>query len=670
MTASLQSCDVCDLRHITKPSIGWCTECDEGLCTECKEYHSLSKASRSHSVIPIAEYQKLPANVLKIVKNCASHDKRYQFYCYKHACPCCSKCMMESHKECQGLVELDDVIHSVKTSNALCEIEETVVEIAENLKKICQHQHDNLLNLKEKRKEIEKEIKKTRMKINSHLDKLQDDLMKQLNELEEKESSKNCKLLSSLEKKEKEIGECQNNLLNIKKHATDLQMFLIMKQIEEEVYNKESFLQDNEGKEHHTLSYKTNTSIQNIISDIRSFGEVRIESNPCDIVLIKKKAKQAQLTVPIVSTKSIENIKLTTHKTIDTQGDFIHGCCMLSDGRMAFSHHDDKTVRVFNDKGSKDFEVEMPCHPFDIVYISGNNTLAVTSGSSVMMGIYIIDLVTKQIMKTISLNSYIDGITPNGNQLIYSGRDNGIQMISLEDESLRDVVRDKMPVYCYIATLRDNIYHTNYLINSVTCYNLQVCRWNLKIRAIYQFLKQSRDKYLPGKPDGSEFYFNLKVCLMAASFQSCGVCDLRHITKPCIVWCTECDEGLCSECKEHHSLSKSSRSHSVIPIAEYQKLPADVLKITQYCTSHDKKYQFYCQKHECPCCSTCIVECHKECREIVELENIIRNAKSSNAMCEIEESLVEIAENLKKIRHHEQNNLLTIKEKEKKSKKN
>ena len=43
--------------------------------------------------------------------------------------------MMESHKEFHGLVELDDVIHSVKTSNALCEIEETLVQIAENLPK-------------------------------------------------------------------------------------------------------------------------------------------------------------------------------------------------------------------------------------------------------------------------------------------------------------------------------------------------------------------------------------------------------------------------------------------------------------------------------------------------------------------------------------------------------
>ncbi|CAG2231471.1 unnamed protein product [Mytilus edulis] len=83
------------------------------------------------------------------------------------------------------------------------------------------------------------EIKKTRITINNHLDKLQEDLMKQINELEEEGTSKICQLLSSLEKKEKEIEECQNSILNIKKHTTDLQMFLSIKQIEEDVYSKE-----------------------------------------------------------------------------------------------------------------------------------------------------------------------------------------------------------------------------------------------------------------------------------------------------------------------------------------------------------------------------------------------------------------------------------------------
>ncbi|XP_071121594.1 uncharacterized protein [Mytilus edulis] len=471
MAAPSQSCGVCDLRHITKPCIVWCTECDEGLCSECKEHHSLSKSSRSHSVIPIAEYLKLPADVLKITQYCSKHDEKFQIYCQKHECPCCSKCIVESHKVCQDIVNLDDVIQNAKTSNAFSEIEETLVEVTENLQKIRQHQQNNLLTFKEKRKEIEKELKKTRMKINNHLDKLQEDLMKQLIELEEKENSKICQLMASLEKKEKEIGECQNSLLNIKKHATDLQMFLSIKQIEEDIYSKDKKLQALvEGKEQYTLSYQINTSIQNIISDIRSFGEVRIESKPCDIVLIKKKARQAQLMIPIVPTKSIENIKLTVHKSIDTQGNTIFGCCILPDDRLVFTYYSVKQLKVYSNKGSKDFEIKMSCKPFDIVYIREDNTLAVSSNNP--STITIINLETKQMMKSIALGSEIYGIDLKDNQLIYSGKDKGIRMINLNDESISDLVREAMASGCYTATFRDNIYHTNNATYTVTCYNL------------------------------------------------------------------------------------------------------------------------------------------------------------------------------------------------------
>ncbi|CAG2231479.1 unnamed protein product [Mytilus edulis] len=313
------------------------------------------------------------------------------------------------------------------------------------------------------------------MKINNHLDKLQDDLMKQLNELEEIENSKMCQLMSSLEKKEKEIEESQNSLLNIKKHATDLQMFLSIKQIEEDVYSKEKKLQAlAEGKEQHTLSYQINTSIQNIISDIRSFGEVRIESKPCDIVLSKKKTRQAQLMVPIVPTKSIENIKLTIHKTIDTQGNTIYGCCILQDDRLVFTYYFDKRIKIFSNAGSTDFEVQMPCRPFDIVYISEDNLLAVSSGGSEKHKcITIIDIKTKQIKKTISLDSFVDGIALKDNRLIYSERDKGILMINIDDESINDIVREAMPSACYTATFRDNVYHTNSDTHTVFCYNLQ-----------------------------------------------------------------------------------------------------------------------------------------------------------------------------------------------------
>ncbi|CAG2199509.1 unnamed protein product [Mytilus edulis] len=209
------------------------------------------------------------------------------------------------------------------------------------------------------------------------------------------------------------------------------------------------------------------------MSNIKCFGEVQIETKPCDIVLSRKKTKQAQIMVPTVQTRSIENIKLKENKTITTKGKNIYECCIIPDGRMAFTYYYAHAVRVFSDTGLKDFEVKMPCAVYDILYISKDDTLAVTSGGSSHHCITIIDVQRKQITKTISINSHIYGIALRENKLIYSGQFKGILMIDLSDESINPIVRDKMPPFCYIATFRNQIYHTNTETHAVTCYDQQ-----------------------------------------------------------------------------------------------------------------------------------------------------------------------------------------------------
>ena len=78
---------------------------------------------------------------------------------------------------------------------------------------------------------------------------------------------------------------------------------------------------------------------------------------------------------------------------------------------------------------------------------------------------------------------------------------------------------------------------------------------------------------------------------MATSTVACNVCSVRHITKSSAVWCSECDEGFCTDCKEYHSLAKATRDHITITIEEYQKLPPFIVGINPFCDEHREKYQ-------------------------------------------------------------------------------
>ncbi|XP_071121194.1 protein lin-41-like [Mytilus edulis] len=306
MASISPTCGICNSRNICKPSTAWCFECNEGLCVECKDHHILNKASKSHGIIPVNEFQKLPVSVLQISESCKSHSERYQAYCHKHECSCCTKCLISDHKNCKDLTDMNDVLSSIKSSNMMLEIENSMREIAENLKRIQKNRARNLSSLKLNRRTIEKEIHIARQTVNEHFDRLERELLRELQTTENNERKKISKILSSVERKEKEICELQASLALIKKHASDLQTFLVSKQIEHELMNTDIFvqsMQDNNELLDVNISLKANNSVEGMNISILRFGNIVVNTSQGDMSIVRQKVKQAQVNVT-VGTKS------------------------------------------------------------------------------------------------------------------------------------------------------------------------------------------------------------------------------------------------------------------------------------------------------------------------------------------------------------------------------
>ena len=75
-----------------------------------------------------------------------------------------------------------------------------------------------------------------------------------------------------------------------------------------------------------------------------------------------------------------------------------------------------------------------------------------------------------------------------------------------------------------------------------------------------------------------------------------GVCFTRHISKVSDIWCSECGEGLCNNCKQHHSASKSTTHHVTVQIEECRKLGVFISEINELCEKHNNRYQTFCKK--------------------------------------------------------------------------
>ncbi|CAC5396343.1 unnamed protein product [Mytilus coruscus] len=426
MASKLIGCSVCNQRQITKPSVVWCSECNEGLCEDCREHHSLSNATKNHETVPIAKYIKLPAEVLQVAQFCQIHNEKYELFCRKHDCPCCKKCV-ETHNKCKDL-------RNIKSSEAFLEI-----EVADNIKRMRINREENLASIGEKRKAIKIEVQNFRTKINERLDNLQNDIMKEIKTVEERESKKIRQLLNTLIQKEKEIFKYQGHFENTKQYASEYQSFLALKQIEKYIANEDDFLQSIVKEEHANkidITCSVDTSLQKFIASMKNFGDVLVNSSPCNITIQKRKLQQAQIIVTH-PTRNFDSITLRLKQTIHTSLTNIRGCTFLPDGKMVFSCFNRKEVEVFMPNGSQEFALTNIGRLFDV--------------------------------KKIEIDSPNTGVAFNDGKLIYSARGNGLKMINLCDESIANLTTTEMSNLAYVSKFDDKLFYKNNDNYRVTC---------------------------------------------------------------------------------------------------------------------------------------------------------------------------------------------------------
>ncbi|CAC5408335.1 unnamed protein product [Mytilus coruscus] len=108
-----------------------------------------------------------------------------------------------------------------------------------------------------------------------------------------------------------------------------------------------------------------------------------------------------------------------------------------------------------------------------------------------------------------------------------------------------------------------------------------------------------------------------------ASALFCIICQCKDINKSAEEYCPQCEEALCGDCRDNHKISKLSKSHQTISVEKYNKLPSFIKQISHNCEEHECILEFYCKSHDSLCCKLCSISGHKECKEIIFIENFL-----------------------------------------------
>lgn len=117
----------------------------------------------------------------------------------------------------------------------------------------------------------------------------------------------------------------------------------------------------------------------------------------------------------------------------------------------------------------------------------------------------------------------------------------------------------------------------------------------------------------------------------------CQPCQEQGQTASAEFWCTECEEALCDNCKSLHRSFKLSRNHNVSTFPPFSgKQSSDKQKELAdneedkwlICDEHRDKYlEYYCIKHEKPCCILCKRQYHRDCCDVEKIDDVIDEYK-------------------------------------------
>jgi ElaB/YqjD/DUF883 family membrane-anchored ribosome-binding protein len=390
------------------------------------------------------------------------------------------------HRECSDIFPIDEVVDNAKISQNFQDLRQEVDDLVENIKRLRTDREENLKTANDQVQKHVLKVQNLRSNINQHLDKLEEELKSELKKMENKAKTDIQGTIAILNDKENDIVKCQKNIEDITKHASDFQAFFGMREVKSDVTDHEQYIQslpDDQKFAQINIKCSIDTKIQDILTDVKSFGSVGFQTERSSVSLGRNKNKQAHIL-------TINDKSLKLKRKVKTSGSSVRGCCVTTTGLMLFTlHYGFQLMVVYGDGSIKKVPVR---NCFDVVCID-DNTAAVTTGElSSAPGINIVNIARLSITKFVRLPGNTYGITYYNDSLICCIENKYVHVLSCsEDFRISTIPNTNTLGYSYVVAFKGKICYTNQRKKTITC-----CLFNGT--PVWQFKKED----ILGNPHG------------------------------------------------------------------------------------------------------------------------------------------------------------------------
>jgi DNA gyrase/topoisomerase IV subunit A len=348
---------------------------------------------------------------------------------------------------------MDDVIGDVKASVAMQRIEEELSELISKTETMIENEENSMHLVEDQTTNLKKDFQDMRERLEEKLSMIREQFKKMENKIDERKTDHETKTNDAITKLKENMKTAQNlrvTIAQIKESASNMQIFLCLKELESMVSKEENRLStilEKGALDNMTLRLIPSEQFEKLIS-IGCIGDIECETKPLDICVgshgqsVKKLESKEQTSI------DIDDVKLEKRKemSFSDTSTMVTNCVVLHSGAMLFTDFSFKSRLILYDANGNFLRyIKVESNPFDLA-VFNETVVAVTLTNA--KKVLILDLNHDNVVKSFSTVGECYGIDHVANRFAVSVQGIGIEIF--DDEG---ILIKTIPLACTVLVL-------------------------------------------------------------------------------------------------------------------------------------------------------------------------------------------------------------------------
>ncbi|KAH3717258.1 uncharacterized protein LOC127855710 [Dreissena polymorpha] len=351
-------CSPCHEHKTVQWAEFYCDNCVTFYCAKCINLHS--QLFGKHVTYGRGDTSKWPVSkeVEDFLLKCDLHtDKHLEMYCNDHSQLCCTNCAFLNHRQCAKVTLISESVKGPLPDLQL--LARKIQTILEEIKKLQNYWDTNMQSLQVSYDKQLHEIHETRKQINSILDNIEQNTMKELDDkltnlkASVKADTDNCsKLKNDLE----QLSGAINDVVD--KGKVELS-FIASKKCLEKIYYSETYLKENSVQVESSLTFQADSDVQQYLSKLSGLGGFVLSTTALSVldhVFTVQGKSEYNVSIPSDSYRSCN----------------ITAICVLTDEEILVADFDNKRVKLLNPQYQVVGHCDLTGYPNDMCQITQN----------------------------------------------------------------------------------------------------------------------------------------------------------------------------------------------------------------------------------------------------------------------------------------------------------